>query len=200
MTRTSAHRGLVPPRVRDYRASDERSWLRCRILGFLDTAYFDDVWTSRPSVERDLGLVVDDHGAVVGLCDASVVADSATIDTIVVHPDHRRTGLATALVATLVNRLRVRGVTMLDAWTRDDPGTLAWYASQGFEARFRYLHVYANTAEELEAAGAARGELVPCAGFFHADIAGSGDPELEFRLRTTFERVHACQRMVRDIS
>ncbi len=52
----------------------------------------------------------------------------------------------------------------------------------------------------MEAAGAARGELIPRAGFFHADIGGGGDPKLESRLRTTFERVHACQRMVRDVS
>jgi ribosomal protein S18 acetylase RimI-like enzyme len=137
---------------------------------------------------------------VVGLCDASVVSDLATIDTIVVHPDHRRTGLATALLDTLIERLRGRGATTLDAWTRDDADTLAWYASQGFDTRFRYLHVYANTAQEMEAAGAAPGELVPRAGFFHADVAGSGDQALESQLRTNFERVHACQRMVRDIS
>lgn len=84
-------------------------------LSFLDTAYFDDVWTSRPSVEEDLGQVVDHEGAVVGLCDASVVNELATIDTIAVHPDHRRAGLGAALVDRLVDRLRLRGVTMLDA-------------------------------------------------------------------------------------
>lgn len=30
--------------IRDYRDPDEASWLRCRVLGFLDTSYFDDVW------------------------------------------------------------------------------------------------------------------------------------------------------------
>lgn len=187
-------------RIRDYRGSDEGSWLRCRVLGFLDTAYFDDVWVSRPSVEEGLGLVVEHGGAVVGLCDASVVDDIATIDTIAVHPDHRRVGLGAALVDTLVDRLRVRGVTTLDAWTRDDADTLRWYAAQGFEARFRYLHVYAGTPQEMEAAGAAQGELLPRAGFFHADIAGAGDLRLESRLRSTFERVHACHRMVREVS
>ena len=190
----------VVPTIRDYRSSDEPSWLRCRVLGFLDTAYFDDVWTSRPPVAVDLGLVVDHEGVVVGLCDASVADDIATIDTIAIHPEHRRTGLGSALVATLLNRLRARGVTMLDAWTRDDADTLAWYAAQGFQAWFRYLHVYADTPEEMEAAGSVGGELLPRAGFFHADIAGDGDPQLESRLRTTFKRVHACHRMVRDVS
>ncbi len=35
--------------IRDYRTSDETSWLRCRVLAFLDTAYYDDVWTAKPS-------------------------------------------------------------------------------------------------------------------------------------------------------
>lgn len=28
---------------REYRHDDERGWLRCRVLSFLDTAYFDSV-------------------------------------------------------------------------------------------------------------------------------------------------------------
>jgi len=52
--------------------------------------------------------------------------DLATIDTIAVHPDHRRTGLATALIATLVERLRVREVTTLDAWRE-----MTWTPSLG---------------------------------------------------------------------
>lgn len=198
MTHTS-HCGLVPG-IRDYRSSDEQSWLRCRVLGFLDTAYFDDVWTSRPVVKEGLGLVADHQGTVVALCDASILHDTATIDTIAVHPDHRRTGLGAALIALLLNRLRDRGVTTLDAWTRDDPDTLAWYAAQGFQAQFRYLHVYADSTLEMEAAGAVGVELLPRSGFFHADVKGTGNPHLESRLRTTFRRVHACQRMVRVVN
>lgn len=29
--------------VRPYRSEDERGWVVCRLLSFLDTAYFDDV-------------------------------------------------------------------------------------------------------------------------------------------------------------
>ena len=30
------------PFVRDYRPSDETGWLRCRVLAFLDTCYYDE--------------------------------------------------------------------------------------------------------------------------------------------------------------
>ena len=44
-------------RLRDGRPEDGRSWVRCRVLTFLDTAYFDDVQHrrkeryERPTVE-----------------------------------------------------------------------------------------------------------------------------------------------------
>lgn len=35
--------GVEPVLVREYRPDDERQWLRCRVLAFLDTAYYDNV-------------------------------------------------------------------------------------------------------------------------------------------------------------
>lgn len=29
--------------IRNYQENDEKSWIRCRLLAFVDTAYFDDV-------------------------------------------------------------------------------------------------------------------------------------------------------------
>jgi hypothetical protein len=39
---------------------------------------------------------------------------------------------------------RSAGAAALDAWTRDDPDTLAWYRSMGFTESDHYLHVYAS--------------------------------------------------------
>ena len=36
-----------------------------------------------------------------------------------------------------------------EAWTRDDPGTRAWYESMGFELVYSYLHVYVELDEGL---------------------------------------------------
>lgn len=180
--------------TRDFDVADEQSWLRCRVLGFLDTAYFDDVWPRRPAA--DIALVSVIEGQVVGLCDVSVQGDDATIDTVVVHPDHRRRGIASGLLAELLARLRDEQVASLDAWTREDPGTLDWYAASGFVVAYRYLHVYASGPEGMARAVTSRPGLTVRTGFFHVDTQ---DPDEEARLRRDFTRVHACHRLVRGV-
>lgn len=176
--------------VQDYETADEVSWLRCRVLGFLDTCYFDDVWQARH--RADLELVVRDGGLVVGALDVSVPGPTATIDTVVVHPDHRGRGIATALLAEAVRRLERGGVRTLDAWTREDEPALRWYALSGFVETERYLHVHAS-AHEVTTALSARHGLVPAGAFLHARI------EREAELRQRFERVYVCRRLVREL-
>jgi ribosomal protein S18 acetylase RimI-like enzyme len=176
--------------LRDYTPADEPGWLRCRVLGFLDTAYFDDVATAKP--DRAIELVAIGNDEVVGLLDASIDGTDATIETIVVHPDHRRRGIAHALLEEACTRLTARGALQVDAWTRDDDGTLAWYDAHGFVEARRYLHVYASTPQEA-ASFADRPDLMPRSGFFHAWI------EHEDTLRAEFQRVHVCRQFVRSL-
>jgi hypothetical protein len=35
--------------IGDYAPADEESWLRCRVLAFLHTAYYDDVLCAKPA-------------------------------------------------------------------------------------------------------------------------------------------------------
>jgi hypothetical protein len=35
--------------IRRYRPADERCWLRCRLLSFAGTCYYDDVFVTRPA-------------------------------------------------------------------------------------------------------------------------------------------------------
>ncbi|WP_199238378.1 hypothetical protein [Kribbella steppae] len=44
--------------VRDYASADETRWLRCRVLAFLDTNYYDDVAT----VKARIAAVEDARG------------------------------------------------------------------------------------------------------------------------------------------
>ncbi len=95
------HSGRV--HLREYRSADEESWLRCRALSFLDTCYYDDVWPTRPHEDDAVELVsVAPDGQVLAILDLSLaVVDGtvrATIDTVAVHPDHRRRGLAGELL------------------------------------------------------------------------------------------------------
>lgn len=99
--------------------------MRCRVLGFLDTAYYDDVWTSKPATTGPDLVAMTEDGTVAGILVATVREAAATIDMVVVHPDFRRLGIGRALLDVAVLRLRADGVAGLDAWTRDDPGTLA---------------------------------------------------------------------------
>lgn len=176
-------------KVRDYEQTDETSWLRCRVLGLLGTTCYDDVWPAKR--RADLELVAVD-GDVTGLLDVSVPGAEATIETVVVHPDRRGRGIATALLAEAVRRLERCGVRKVNAWTREDEPVLGWFARNGFVEDFRYLQVYASPAE-VGTVLSVRYGLEPVGAFLHARI------ERETEMRQRFERVHVCRRMVRAI-
>jgi ribosomal protein S18 acetylase RimI-like enzyme len=168
--------------VRDYAGSHEPSWVRCRALAFFSTAYFDDVVTAKPAIEAPGFELVALHAdqAVVGLMDVAVDGTAGVIETLAVHPDHQRRGIARALLAHAISRGHAKNLTALSAWTRDDAGTLDWYRTMGFTETDHYLHVFADH----NADGAA---------FFEADLAQ------ESELRERFARVHVCRRFTRAL-
>jgi GNAT superfamily N-acetyltransferase len=114
--------------IRDYEPADEQGWLRCRVLSFLGTAYFDDVMTAKePPPPVGAELVAVQSGVVIGLLDLQVDGDLATVTTIAVHPDCQRQGVGAALLETACARAKMLGTSMIDAWTRDDDSALSWY-------------------------------------------------------------------------
>ena len=179
------------PQVRDYQPEDEPDWLRCRVLAFLDTCYFDDVATAKP-VEDDadstIELVAVDGGAIAGLMDVAVRGELATIECVAVHPDFRRAGVASALLTTALKRLATTPATVLDAWTREDESALAWYDVRGFVETQTYLHVYSGYNHATAMVSTAL-PLRPVSVFAHAAR------EHEARMRAEFERVYVCRRL-----
>ena len=135
---------FVPVHVRDDEPADEQSWLRCRALSFLGTAYFDDVMTAKKAMPLGAELVAVESGTVVGVLDLAVDGALATIETIAVHPDHQGRGIGSSLLDLAYIRATALGADTVDAWTRDDESTLSWYRSRGFSESSHYLHVYAS--------------------------------------------------------
>ncbi len=180
------------PRVRDYSPTDEQAWLRCRVLGFLNTAYFDDVLTAKPTYDGSVvELVADAAGGVVGIIDVAVAGETATIETVAIHPDSARKGVGSLLLTEALRHLPP-GVQSIDAWTRDDEPANAWYQANGFRENFRYLHVYASGEREIgKAIVEARHGLNPVTGLFQAEVSE------ELALRRDFRRVHICRQYMR---
>lgn len=103
--------------IRPYQESDEIGWLRCRVLAFLDTAYFDNVLNKKeiydnPSIE----LVAEVDGKIVGLIDVELEDTPGTVCSspstksgmiwhIAVHPDYRRNGIGNLLLQEVEKRL-----------------------------------------------------------------------------------------------
>ena len=63
---TDAHTEAVT--IRSYSPGDEQDWLRCRALGFLPTAYFDDVLTKKATYEGAAEELVADSAGAVSTC------------------------------------------------------------------------------------------------------------------------------------
>ena len=147
--------------VRAYREADERGWVVCRLLSFLDTAFYDDVRRSKERYENPaIELVAERDGEIVGLIDVECETESGTVCEerqglggmiwhLAVHPDHQRHGVATALLEESERRARERGLERFEAWTRDDEGTRSWYEARGFELVYSYLNVYVELDEGL---------------------------------------------------
>jgi ribosomal protein S18 acetylase RimI-like enzyme len=186
--------------IRAYEHADEPGWLRCRVLGFLDSAFYDDVRTEKehydgPAVE----LVAVTGGEVVGLLDLELEpAEGVLHDTdrrggviwhVAVHPDYRRRGIATALVERSVELARDAGLEIVQAWTRDDTWVHAWYEACGFRKRYSYLHVYLRP-DEVRGEVTMRTEgLKPVLAFAHYTAGPPGEDEIRLRFARTHDDV-----------
>lgn len=183
--------------IREFAPADEAQWVRCRVLAFLDTAYFDDVVPAKQPSRDAIELVAVHESLIIGILDATLEGAIATIDTIAVHPDFRRQSVATQLLEEGIARAAKREASTIEAWTRDDAWVLAWYHALGFVEDSHYLHVYADyrarAGEPADAVTSHHG-LNAVTVFLHAEL----DTETEMRRR--FKRIHICRRLSRPIA
>lgn len=194
--------GSAPMQVRRYEPRDEQGWVRCRVLSFLDTAYFDDVERTKPRYSRPaVELVAEIDGSIAGVIDVELDTEAnevasdperigAVIWTIAVHPDHQRKGVGGALLAATVGEARRLGAAFLEAWTRDDAWVRAWYEKSGFDLVQRYLHVYLD-GSDAEDYITAPSSLRVITAFAHAEHLDELPDEPN--------RVHECVRYVLEL-
>ncbi|HLJ65908.1 MAG TPA: GNAT family N-acetyltransferase [Chloroflexota bacterium] len=204
MVLESSHERIYPLIIRPYRETDEQGWLRCSVLGFLNTAYFDSVFRHKPRYDHPaIELVTENDGKLVGAIDVECEESPRTVCTVcaddshsalggmiwhvAVHPDYQRRGIGGQLLREAQRRAAGRGIQCFEAWTRDDAPTLRWYESYGFEWVSAYLHVYLHGKEEVgQAVQSTVPGLTPVQVFAHYTGADRDS------IRDRFERVHEC--------
>lgn len=199
--------------IREFTPQDAASWVRCRALSFLGSSYYDDVSPQPTTFEGAAIRLVAVHprpprvrtpGAeqVIGIIDVELFEPdaaqgethvTATIDTIAVHPDHLREGIAGALLQEAVRRLEPTGALTLDAWTRTDEAATAWYLQSGFTENYRYVHVHKSWDEEPEGWSSPAQLSTPVLAFAH------GRTEDLDALRRTYRRTYECVQYLRRL-
>ena len=140
--------------IRKYNVPEEESWLKCRLISFYDSAYYDDVYTKKPIFNNSsLELVAELNGEIIGILDLEKDSEDgsicycksgvgAMIWTIAVLPNYRRYGIASKSVLKAMDWSKSNGVNFIEAWTRDDKWVLDWYKSLDFNRFHSYWHIY----------------------------------------------------------
>ncbi|MBM7838891.1 ribosomal protein S18 acetylase RimI-like enzyme [Alkalihalobacillus xiaoxiensis] len=192
--------------VRTYQKTDEQGWLRCRVLAFLNTSYFDNVLIKKETYVNssiELVAIIDDQ--IVGLLDLEYEESDHTVCTlgtgrggmiwhVAIHPDFRRRGIAQTILGEALKRADKLGLAYLEAWTRDDDWVHAWYEKQGFTKRSSYLHVYAEGANEMDRwfDGV---EIETKPQFLFAHYLGDEKEQI----KQSFQRVYECSGYVKTL-
>lgn len=184
--------------IRKYNPTDEQGWVRCRVISFLDSAYFDDVHRTKEKYENPaIELVAEIDGKIVGLLDLEYETEigdvgyksdclTGVIWHLAVLPEYRRQGIAAQLLQEALKQAKQKGITLIQAWTRDDQFVLDWYKQNGFEKRESYYHVFAEGKECNIFGKTEISKLYSCS--VYGQYTGD-DIEM---IKSNFSRVHEC--------
>ena len=120
----------------------------------LEKLCFSDPWSensvaSELENELSLWLVAEEGETVLGYVGSQTVLDETDMMNVAVHPDHRRRGIAAALIAELVSRLKMRGSRCLKLEVRaSNAPAIALYETLGFTQLGLRKNYYRNPKED----------------------------------------------------
>ena len=184
--------------IRNYTPADEQDWVRCRVISFLDSAYFDDVHRSKEKFDNPaIELVAEIEGKIIGLLDleyekkiGEVGYKSDCLTGVIWHlavlPEYRREGIASMLLKKALDFIKFQNIELIQAWTRDDKFVLDWYNKSGFEKKESYYHVFAE-ADECNAFGETEIPML-----YTCNVYGQYTGDDVEMIKGKFSRVHEC--------
>ena len=167
--------------IRPYNSSDQENWLKCRLVSFHDSAYYDDVYTTKPVFDNlSLELVAEINGKIIGILDlekdnknGSICycksGSGAMVWTIAVLPEYRRFGIASQLVLKALDWAKSKDINFIEAWTRDDKWVIDWYESIGFVRFHSYWHIYFKGDNAKSLFESNDKDIAPQSVFAHSD-------------------------------
>lgn len=119
----------------------------------LEKQCFSDPWSENSVASElenplSLWLIAEEDGAVCGYVGSQTVLDETDMMNIAVRPDCRRKGIAAALIAELVSRLKARGSRILRLEVRESNlPAIALYKAMGFTQLGLRKNYYRNPKE-----------------------------------------------------
>lgn len=183
--------------IRNYKKEDELGWLQCRVLAFLNTAYFDNVLNKKEVYEQpSIELVAEIDGKIVGLIDIEYENKEGTVCSrgkglggmiwhIAVHPDYSRKGIGENLLKVAEKRAIELNLNRFEAWTRDDEWVQNWYKKMEFTQVESYYHLYLEGNEMTNRITTNVPNLFPVSTFSH--YVGQNMEQF-----TNIKRKHQC--------
>lgn len=120
----------------------------------LEKLCFSDPWSEKSvasELENELALwlVAEDNGTVLGYIGSQTVMGESDMMNVAVHPDYRKQGIATSLIAGLVEELRRRGSHSLTLEVRaSNEGAIRLYRLLDFQEVGRRRNYYRNPRED----------------------------------------------------
>lgn len=143
-------------KIIEYTEKYHDEWVKCRLLSFLDSSYFDDVHREKEKEENPtLSLLALFNDEVIGFIDIEYESNIGDVyylkgkqGGVVWHlgvlKQYRRHGVANRLLEDAIVRLKDLNIERLEAWTQDDLAANKWYEKQGFVFKESYLNAYFN--------------------------------------------------------